>query len=688
MSILKKVIWKGFTLVELIVVITILSILALIGFISFTSYTYYARDGVRVSDIKSIQSSLSIFHIEKWFLPKPSSGVPVTYSGTTLRTQWFFDNQLFANVGKINKKPVDPLTSTEYTYSVLENGQEYELAAAYESSSISYSPLIESASADFRYAIVKGTYNGRMIQSDVGSNRFIFAIPSIINTWVSSQTIQDIIQNKQIVIDGLWNIPQNYAGKGWSLSWAVDWNVSSNQFIVFSWTLDQSKTSTGILQIISNLQNVYKDTILAKDKDIEPILALDPIWNASEAVAQMQIIINGGVDTWVQTQTIPTPSSSPELYCWWDGWYWKLWDETTQTKMVPTKVSLLSGVTNFTTPITWWNQSCSYSDTGSLYCWGYNFNGVLWIHPWTVVTTSIALQSTLPPWETSLSNVHIGVNNHACWIGNSGNLYCWWDNAYGKLWTGTINTGYHIPQKVDLPVWSTSFTKVTTWHNHTCALTNTGKAYCWGQNDYGQLWVGTGNTTNYSTPTEVYLPSWLTGFSSISTFWKHTCGIGNNGKAYCWWYNITGALWRAYANLEIPGQVTFPSWVTSFTQVSAGENYTCWIGNNGKAYCWWWNYYAQLWNGDTGVGSSFSPIEIVSPSWVSSYNGIFTWTRHACAIWNDSKAYCWGQNGSGQWWYSTGWTNSSSPSMVILPAWKSGVSNLSLWSMHTCGMVY
>jgi hypothetical protein len=89
---------------------------------------------------------------------------------------------LFTNVGKINKKPVDPLTSTEYTYSVLENGQEYELAAAYESNSISYSPLVESASADFRYAIVKGTYNGRMIQSDVGNNRFIFAIPSIINT--------------------------------------------------------------------------------------------------------------------------------------------------------------------------------------------------------------------------------------------------------------------------------------------------------------------------------------------------------------------------------------------------------------------------------------------------------------------------------------------------------------------------
>ncbi|HBA45092.1 TPA: hypothetical protein DCZ31_03890 [Patescibacteria group bacterium] len=45
---------SAFTLVELLVVISILAILATIAFLSFNSYSSKARDGVRITTLKSI----------------------------------------------------------------------------------------------------------------------------------------------------------------------------------------------------------------------------------------------------------------------------------------------------------------------------------------------------------------------------------------------------------------------------------------------------------------------------------------------------------------------------------------------------------------------------------------------------------------------------------------------------------
>ena len=39
---------------------------------------------------------------------------------------------MLRNVGRISELPLDPLTGNEYTYSVLENGQEFEVASIEE----------------------------------------------------------------------------------------------------------------------------------------------------------------------------------------------------------------------------------------------------------------------------------------------------------------------------------------------------------------------------------------------------------------------------------------------------------------------------------------------------------------------------------------------------------------------------
>ena len=136
---------KAFTLVELIVVITILAILWTIAFISFQWYSWNARDWVRLWDLKNVEIGLELFIVEKWFYPTPDNAVNITYSWAIAWNQWTLWDTVTKKLQKISKKPTDPLTGNEYSYSVTWLWNEYQIWAIAEGGSlISYKLKAES----------------------------------------------------------------------------------------------------------------------------------------------------------------------------------------------------------------------------------------------------------------------------------------------------------------------------------------------------------------------------------------------------------------------------------------------------------------------------------------------------------------------------------------------------------------
>lgn len=223
----------------------------------------------------------------------------MSYSGSGLWTQGKFDNQIFTNIGKISKKPTDPLLWTDYTYSVTYNKQEYQVAASYESNTISYARKLNvpsffpTAYADFNYAIVRWNYNGYFIQKDINGTHYVFWVPSILWTQVNSVDILSLIQNKQLIVQWYTNVPWDYIWKwkGGSVWW-VDWVPTSiNDVIVYSGSIEWAKTDTWVLQILLNLQKIYTGSTLMWDEDIKNFLRIDPINNQSWAIAQMSQIL-------------------------------------------------------------------------------------------------------------------------------------------------------------------------------------------------------------------------------------------------------------------------------------------------------------------------------------------------------------------------------------------------------------
>ena len=148
-----------------------------------------------------------------------------------------------------------------------------------------------------------------------------------------------------------------------------------------------------------------------------------------------------------------------------------------------------------------------------------------------------------------------------------------------------------------------SFSQFTSNGGYTCALTTTGQAYCWGANNQGQL--GNNSTTVSRIPVAVQMPAGVS-FQSIAAGYYHTCALTTTGQAYCWGYGGSGQLGNNSTTVSrIPVAVQMPAGV-SFQSIAAGSIHTCALTTQNKAYCW------GLELGGDSITGSLTPLAVSS----------------------------------------------------------------------------
>lgn len=113
----------------------------------------------------------------------------------------------------------------------------------------------------------------------------------------------------------------------------------------------------------------------------------------------------------------------------------------------------------------------------------------------------------------------------------------------------------------------------------------------WGNNEYGQLGVGT--KAKHSTAVEITgLPFYV---KQISAGARHNVAVTTIGKVLTWGWNGRSEL--GYGTPEEHPQSTVPievAGLSEITSVSAGESFSLALRSNGTVAAWGWNAYDEL----------------------------------------------------------------------------------------------
>jgi alpha-tubulin suppressor-like RCC1 family protein len=235
------------------------------------------------------------------------------------------------------------------------------------------------------------------------------------------------------------------------------------------------------------------------------------------------------------------------------------------------------------------------------HAWGWGLNG----------NNDLCLSSLIEthPQRLPLSDVTLvtGARTHALFDSN-GIIYACGSGDAGELGNGSTTSTSTPKAVIKFP----SGVKVTalssSWEGSGALLAN-GDYYDWGYNAAGQLGIGT--TTNSAMPAKVDLPGPVAQAFQGGSGPKNgqTVAILKNGSVWTWGDNDRGQLGiGTRSNSDIPMQVHVPRGVT-FVKVSSGGYASYGIDNTGRLWAWGDNSNGQLGNGSRFRSESL-PVDI------------------------------------------------------------------------------
>jgi alpha-tubulin suppressor-like RCC1 family protein len=276
------------------------------------------------------------------------------------------------------------------------------------------------------------------------------------------------------------------------------------------------------------------------------------------------------------------------------------------------------------------------------------------------------------PTRTAFRSLSAG-NSMSCAITGAGVLKCWGqNNADGALGQGDNNNrgdqaGEMGDSLTPVPLGTgRSAVAVSSANDHSCVLLDNASVKCFGWNGGGQLGVGDGSPRGDG-PGELgdALPAVDLGTGrtavAVSANGSQSCAILDNGQLKCWGDNLFGQLGQGDGTRrgDNPGElgdallpVDLGTGRTA-TAVATGRSHTCAILDNGSVKCWGWNQFGQLGLGDTNnsggaagqMGDALPAVDLGTGRTAVALSAGFLTT---CALLDNGRVKCWGNNGSGQ----------------------------------------
>ena len=261
--------------------------------------------------------------------------------------------------------------------------------------------------------------------------------------------------------------------------------------------------------------------------------------------------------------------------------------------------------------------------------------------------------------------------SHSAVIGSTAQvtqmLMLWGRNDRGQLGTGDTN----IRMSPVEPNWAATmsrnsdaaaytnvnlprprFISVACGEDSTFAVTDTGKVYSWGSNDYGQLGISDQTAEMLKTPGGLYfrsVPYFVSGLQNafivaITAGAYHVAVLSDMGQVYLWGSNSEGQLGMGdFSQRNLPVPLVY--FTAPVLEVKTGAYHTVFLDTFGLVYVCGLNSNGQLGSGE-GVEAK-TPMNVAK---IASQNitSIASGHYHVFGIGEDGVMWAWGANSFGQ----------------------------------------
>jgi alpha-tubulin suppressor-like RCC1 family protein len=317
---------------------------------------------------------------------------------------------------------------------------------------------------------------------------------------------------------------------------------------------------------------------------------------------------------------------------------------------------------------------------GAVRCWGSRTYGQLGNGDDEVLSTAPVPVGALEPAADVSSGGSFG-----CALLQTTRVRCWGQNDTLQLGNTAVVGGSASPVPVlhYTPGAPSSHREelrnvvaLETGTGHACALLTSATMRCWGANNSGQIGVGSSGGTREPTS-----PSGIFGAVDISAGGANSCAVLDDGTARCWglggWRIGSGTM--PFTSAPTPLQV---AGLTDATSIDTGQHHTCAVRTGGRVSCWGVDDGNQGVLGQSVFLGSNVPLEIANLEGVVD---VAAGGRHNCALLADGTVRCWGANDRGQ--LGNGW-NTTARSFVPVPViGLEGAVALTAGGDHSCAVL-
>jgi alpha-tubulin suppressor-like RCC1 family protein len=328
-----------------------------------------------------------------------------------------------------------------------------------------------------------------------------------------------------------------------------------------------------------------------------------------------------------------------------------------------------------------------------VYCWGADLTGELGVKSTSPDCPSIGGRCSARPLRVALPGRAIAVaagDWHSCAIVAGGAAYCWGANYYGQLGAGLDAFSYDSPQPV---AGGLAFASIAAGRFHTCGITTGGDTYCWGEDFWAQLGSGTvpADRCSYFFDNEPCsrTPLKVVGghqFTSLTASDRATCALTAAGATYCWGMEVggnDGTICQAGQRTDCTRTPIAAAAGFSFTSAGMSQVAKCAIDAAGTISCWGTDYYGMFGNG-TQYTQAPTPVTAAEGAHWGSFVVGFS---HVCALTTTGSAECWGASPNGEVGDGTSETERLVPTRVAAGDARFVALSSTGQSPFTCGLL-